>query len=190
MSQDESRLHRQLQEREQGLTIIELLVAIALLGILTAVLTATLTGSLSLNRQSQKQLDTTTQVQAIVENVRAAWKTQSNYDSACAPSVPVPTGYSVRFINLNSRAAPLNANGTLWQAPNPNPTNAGPPSNPVSLQAACTAATGASVGSGTALSVPALRRLVVQSGTAAADGSQVIGPQDFSLTLDVLRPQE
>lgn len=96
---------------EQGFTIIEILVAIALLGILTAVLTATLTGSLSLNRQSQKQLDTTTQVQGVLENVRAAWKTQSNYDNACAPGVTLPSGYSIKFINLNSRAAPSKRTG-------------------------------------------------------------------------------
>lgn len=174
---------------EQGFTIIEILVAIALLGILTAVLTATLTGSLSLNRQSQKQLDTTTQVQGVLENVRAAWKTQSNYDNACAPGVTLPSGYSIKFINLNSRAAPLKADGTLWQAPDPNPTKAGPPSNTVNVQATCTAATGAQVGTGTALSVPAMRRLVVQSGTTGTNGTQVVGPQDFSLTVDVLRPQ-
>ncbi|WP_345465229.1 type II secretion system protein [Deinococcus carri] len=169
---------------EQGFTLVEILVAIALLGILAAVLTATLTGSLSLNRQAQRQLDTTSNVQQVIENVRNAWNTTSNYDSACAPGLSAPDGYTVKFINLSSRAQPLTAAGAVATG-----TTAAP-SNNVTVQAACTAATGATVGSGTSASVPVMRRVIVQSGTAVAGSSTPsVSPQDVALTLDILRPQ-
>ncbi|WP_200868193.1 type II secretion system protein [Deinococcus phoenicis] len=76
---------RQSKYTEQGFTILEILVAIALLGILTSVLTATLTGSLSLNRQAQKQLDTTSNAQQVMENVRNAWSVQTNYKRRLGP---------------------------------------------------------------------------------------------------------
>lgn len=169
--------------RQQGFTVLEILVAIALLGILATVLTATLTGSLSLNRQAQRQLDTTSNAQQVLENVRNAWSVQSNYDNACAPGLNVPTGYTVKFINLSSRAQPLTAAGAVATG------TAVAPSNDVTVQATCTAATGAKVGSGVAATVPVMRRVTVQSGTLGANNTQVTGPQDVALTLDILRPQ-
>ncbi|KQR04673.1 pili assembly chaperone [Deinococcus sp. Leaf326] len=168
---------------EQGFTLIELLVAIALLGILAAVLTATLTGSLNLNRQSQRQLDTTSNVQQVMENVRNAWNTLGNYNSACVPGLGLPDGYTVKFINLSARAQPLTAAGAVATG------TSTPPRNDVNRATSCTAATGATVGSGTSAQVPAMRRVVVQSGTAGTGGTQVIGGQDVALTYDILGPQ-
>lgn len=162
--------------RTQGFTLVEILVAIALLGILAAVLTATLTGALGLNRQAQKQLDTTSQVQGVLENVRNAWAVQDNYDKACAPNLIVPAGYTVKFVNLSSRAEPLTTSGKALNA------------------ASCptgTVTNGALVGS--PAKPPVMRRVTVQSGTlpagSATNAAPTVGPQDVSLTLDILRPE-
>ncbi|GGM17989.1 prepilin-type N-terminal cleavage/methylation domain-containing protein [Deinococcus aerophilus] len=166
---------------QQGFTLIEVLVAIGLLGILTAVLTATLTGSLNLNRQAQRQLDTTTGVQQVMESVRGAWTVASNYDKACAPSMTVPAGYTVKFINLSTRAEPIKQDGTVASPATSAPVN----DLKTSTSATCTASSNATLTSG---AVPILRRVTVQSGTGTGT-TQVIGAQDVALTLDVLRPQ-
>ena len=172
---------------QQGFTLIEILVAIALLGLLAAVLTSTLTGSLSLNRQAQKQLDTTTNVQQLLEKVRSAWATQDSYDKACAPSLIVPSGYTVKFVNLSSRAEPVNSAGTVVTG-----TTAAP-SYTLMTSATCPAASltnGGSVGTSTIANPPTMRRVTVQSGTLPAGSTTpTVGAQDIALTLDILRPE-
>lgn len=171
--------------KQQGFTLIEILVAIALLGLLTAVLTGTLTGSLGLNRQAQQQLSANSQGQRLIETARQAWTTGSNYDSACVPGLNVPSGYVVRFINLDNRAAPMALDGTAASSPISYPVEV-PASG-----AACAGNTGDSLSSPAA--PPAMRRVRVVSGTyqaaTATAGEQIKpGPQGVDLTLDLLRP--
>lgn len=160
---------------EQGFTIIEILVAIALLGTLAMVLMATLTGSLNLNSQSQRQLDTATRAQQVLERIRGAWADtsagviSSNYERVCVPSSTVAlNGLSATYINLNSRAQPINASGAVISAPSA--TN-------VIIAANCSAQPLVQMTDGTPYP---MRRLIVSSNT---------GAQDIVLTLDVLRPQ-
>lgn len=173
--------------REHGFTILEILVAIALLGILTAVLTTTLTGSLSLNRQAQRQLDTASNVQQVMERVRNSWggSSSTSYDSACAPGLSIPSGYTVKFINLSSRAEPISLNNVVLTGTT-TPTQYS--IEVVGATASCNAQTGDSLTT-TPASPPTMRRVIVQSGTAGPNNTQVIGPQDMQLTLDILRPQ-
>ena len=159
---------------EVGFTLIEVLVAIALLGILVAVLTATLTGSLNLNRQAQQQLGTTTGTQQLLESIRNAWANQTNYDSACAPGISLPSGYSTQFVNLSTRAEPITQANEVANPASSAPTNTLNTSN----TASCTASTNATLTSG---SVPLMRRIVVSSGSST---------RDTALSLDLLRPQE
>lgn len=176
-----SKVKARLGTQEQGFTVIEILVAIAMLGILAAVLTATLTGSLSLNRQAQRQLDTTSNVQQVMENVRNAWNVLGNYDSACVPSINVPAGYTIKFINLSTRAEPIKQDNMVASPPTAAPVN----TLNTTTSATCTASANATLNGG---AVPTMRRVVVQSGTLGAGNSQVTGPQDVALTLDILRP--
>lgn len=170
------------REVDQGFTILEILVAIALLGILTAVLSTTLVGSLNLNRQSQRQLDTTSSVQGIMENIRNGWNETGRYDSACVPGLSLPPGYTARFSNLNSRAEALLLDGTVVTGTTVIPQY---PVEVVAASATCGTQSGDSLTS-TPATVPTMRRVTVQSGTG---NPQVIGPQDVALTLDILRPQ-
>lgn len=162
---------------QAGFTIIEVLVAIAILGVLVAVLSATLTGSLSLNQQTQRQLGTTTDTQRVIESVRNAWAKRSDYDKACASGVNLPSGFvaaGIQFINLSTRAEPITQGNVVASPASAAPTN----TLNTATSASCTASTGATLTGG---SVPLMRRIVVSSGTRA---------QDTSLSLDVLRPGE
>lgn len=170
----------------QGFTLVEILVAIALLGILAAVLTATLTGALGLNRQAQKQIDTASQVQGVVEHIRNAWTVQDSYDRACVPNLSLPSGYTLKFVNLSSRAQPITQANVVASPASAAPSN----TLNVSTGATCTTSANAALTGG---SVPVMRRVTVQSGTLAADSpsgtAPTVGPQDLALTLDLLRPE-
>ena len=170
----------------QGFTLVEILVAIALLGILAAVLTATLTGALGLNRQAQKQIDTASQVQAVLENIRNAWTVQDSYDRACAPGVTLPSGYTVKFVNLSSRAQPITQSNSVASPATAAPSN----TLNISSGTTCTTSANSALTDG---SIPVMRRVTVQSGTLPAGSpsgtAPTVGPQDLSLTLDLLRPQ-
>lgn len=164
---------RQVQE---GFTIIEVLVSIAILTILSVILTTTLTGSLNLNRQSQQQLSTTTGVQQMMESIRNTWTSQANYDNACAPGVTLPSGYTAKFINLSTRAQPVTQANAIASPASAAPTN----TLNVSSSATCTASTNASLAT-TPASRPMMRRIIISSGSAS---------RDTTLTLDVLRPRK
>lgn len=150
-------------ERQQGFTLIEILVSVAILAILIAVLTATLTGSLGLNREAQQQLGTTAQAQQLLEQVRGAWGDQDRYDRACA-EVTIPTGYSVKFLPLDSRA---NVLGTGTSGTDIRTAN-------------CATQSVVNAPSSSPAAPPRMRRLIVASQT---------GRQDVSLTVDALRPE-
>lgn len=159
---------------QSGFTLIEVLIAIALLGILVAVLTATLTGSLNLNRQAQQQLGTTTGAQQVLESIRNAWTTLANYDNACAPSVSLPSGYSAQFTNLSTRAEPITQSNTVASPASSAPVN----TLNTSTSTSCTASANATLTGG---GVPLMRRIIVSTGSST---------QDTVLSLDILRPRE
>ena len=152
--------------RQEGFTLVEILMSVAVLGLLMVILTSTLTGSLGLNREAQQQLGTTAQAQQLVEQVRGAWTDQDNYDRACA-LVTIPAGYSVNFQALDSRA---NVLGT------------GTAAAPAAIRTTTCASQGVVNAPGSSPAVPPpMRRLTVTSGT---------GRQDVTLTLDILTPLE
>ncbi|GHF74829.1 type II secretion system protein [Deinococcus ficus] len=151
---------RRAKHAEQGFTIVEILVAIAVFGILAAVLTATLTGALDLNRRNQQSLSATSRAQLVMEGVRGAWNLSdsASYDRACAPDTVVRDGVSVQYQNLDTRGEPLNATKSN-----------------VVFNADCPG-----LAMPTATAIPRMRRIIVSTGT---------GAQDVTLELDVLRPQ-
>ena len=167
--------------KSYGFTIVEILVAILILGIFLAVLSTTLTGSLRMNRDSQRQLNTASDAQRLIENIRASWSTQANYDAACVTGLTVPVGYTVQFINLSSRAQPITQGNVIA-----NPASAAP-INKLNVSAGTTPCTqSANALLSATPPQPAMRRIIVQTGKGSP---QVVGSQDVRLTLDVLRPQ-
>lgn len=121
----------------QGFTLVEVLVAIALFGILMAVLIPSITALLGINRQGERQLNTTAQAQQVIESVKGAWQSAAAYDSNCAPGLTLPTDVTLKSQTLDSRAQ--------------NPGTLG-----VVLTATCPAATGTPV---------PMRRVQVVAGT-------------------------
>lgn len=157
----------------QAFTIIEILVAILIFGVLTTALSMTLTGSLKLNQQSQDQLSTTSGTQRVMEDIRQSWLNQANYDLACVPNLSLPDKtYQVKFVNLSSRAEPITQSNTVASSS----LASSVPENAISTASPCTASTNALLTGGT---VPNMRRIIVRSGT---------GDQDTALSLDVVRP--
>ncbi|MEF2280436.1 type II secretion system protein [Deinococcus sp. YIM 134068] len=152
-------------QAQQGFTLVELLVAIALLGVMLAVVVPGITGLLGVNRSSERELNTTTQAQRALEEVKGAWQAapgltdaqlsqvRARFDSNCVPGLVLPTGVTLQSRPLDSRAQTPGILGN------------------VSVAASCPAATG---------TTPAMRRVTVTAGT---------GTQATTLTLDVLRPQ-
>lgn len=123
---------------EQGFTLIEVLVAIALFGILLAVLIPSITALLGINRQGEVQLTSATQAQQVIESVKGAWQDAAVYSSNCAPSLILPTGVTAKSQPLDSRAG---SPGTLTD---------------ISRAAPCPAA---------AAPVPPMRRIQITAGT-------------------------
>lgn len=158
--------HPSMLKHTQGFTIIEILVAIALLGILTAVLTSMLTGTLTLNRSSQTQLEKTSKAQQVIESIRGSWEAVggSNFDRICVQNYTPPAGFTATWQNLDSRANIITGAGSgsgnvLFISGN----------TPLCSSKSVTATT------------PVMRRVTVTSGTS--------GEQNITLVLDVLRPQ-
>lgn len=151
--------------REQGFTLLEVLVAISLFGILLAVLIPSITGLLSINRQGEAQLSSTTRAQQVIESVKGAWQLSAGLDDAaetqvidrynrnCVSGLILPAGVTLQSQSLDSRAA---SPGTLAD---------------VSRAATCPAAPS---------TIPPMRRVKVTAGS---------GSRATTLTLDVLGPQ-
>lgn len=157
----------------RGLTIVEILVALAILGLLTALLTTTLTGSLSLDRRAQQELKTSSEAQRLIETVRGAWDNKDNYRLACVPNWQVPDGYEVTFINLDTRAQPVRLDGTTLPSPAPAGSVVSRP-----IEGSCVDGEGDLIGSPPV--PPPMRQVVVQS-----PGS---GREAVKLSIFVLEP--
>lgn len=168
-------------KKTQGFTIIEVMVAIAIFGIIAAIVFSLVLSSAKLSRQSQAQVNTAAQVQQIIETIRSSWSvpSASNYNDACIPittsgaTLTLPAGYTAKYMNLNSKAETVNQNNTVT-------------SNPVSYTIPTANSTTCSAEAHATLMVngiavpPPMRRVIVSSGN---------GPQDTTLTIDVLRPK-
>lgn len=154
-----------MKQAQQGLTLVELLVAIALFGILMAVLLPSITALLGINRQGERQLTSTTQAQWVIESVKGAWQItpgmtgtqieeiQDRFDSNCVPGLTLDTGVSAHSQERTSRSDVIS--GKVLTA----------------IVSTCPAAPATS---------PIMRRVQVIAGS---------GTQATTLTLDVLRPE-
>lgn len=154
-------------QRTQGFTLVELLVAIALFGVLLAVLIPSITALLGINRSSERQLSSTTVAQRVVEDIKGAWQltplasdtqgkaVRGRFYAGCVPGLALPAGASAQSQERDSRAGAISGKGLSTVAstcPSTLPTDG-----------------------------PVMRRVVVRAGTGT--------PQEVTLTLDLLEPQ-
>lgn len=94
----------------KGLTLIEVIIALALLGVLVTAIVSPIVGSFQIARTNRLSLNATSEAQRIIEAIRGNWKSPSLYDSNCAPVV-LAANQSVSLTPLTSEGTV--ATGTL-----------------------------------------------------------------------------
>ncbi|NJK43656.1 MAG: hypothetical protein HC933_04715 [Pleurocapsa sp. SU_196_0] len=140
--------------RIDGLTIIEVLIALSLLGVMTSLIVSSLTGSFALTRDSRRTLDATTNLQRIVEEIRGQWRQRGFYNAGCAKNVNLnPTGAAFLSVSVESRALELSTTT--------NPTDSILPVTAQSAQNVPTSSCQPTVAQNTAPCVSAVRRVRV-----------------------------
>ncbi|WP_309571803.1 prepilin-type N-terminal cleavage/methylation domain-containing protein [Deinococcus sp.] len=114
----------------QGLTLVEVLVSIAIFAVLSVAVLSTLPGILKVNRQSRDDQGVTVVGKAYLENVRAKWNDptatidptngstttagQTNFDAEALPPMPASTsmnGYTCTNALSNQVTSPTEAGG-------------------------------------------------------------------------------
>jgi type II secretory pathway pseudopilin PulG len=94
--------------RIEGLTIIEVLIALSLLGVMTSLIVSSLTGSFALTRDSRRTLDATTNLQRIVEEIRGQWRQRGFYNAGCVKNVHLnPANAAFLSVSVESRTLEL-----------------------------------------------------------------------------------
>lgn len=72
-------------KRPRGLTLIEVLVALAILGLVLGTVAASIGSSLEASRQSRLQALATEYAQAVVERYRVHWSSPASYQAGSTP---------------------------------------------------------------------------------------------------------
>jgi prepilin-type N-terminal cleavage/methylation domain-containing protein len=96
--------------RTNGLTLIEILIALALLGILVSFIVSSLASSFRITKENRKSLDATSAAQRIIESVRGQWRDKKLYANNCAVLVLNPA--DSQFMSLSAQYLLLNADAT------------------------------------------------------------------------------
>jgi prepilin-type N-terminal cleavage/methylation domain-containing protein len=98
----------------KGLTLIEILIALVMLGVMVSFIASSLAGSFQLTRESRKTLDATANAQRIIEEIKGQWRAPALYDNACADLTLTPQTSSfmtttITQQNYNVNATPVTA---------------------------------------------------------------------------------
>lgn len=94
-----------------GLTLIEILIALALLGILVSFVVSSLAGSFQITRENRKSLDATTTAQRVIEDIRGQWNgSRAVYNTGCATLTLQPP--NATYMTLSAKSSTLDATAT------------------------------------------------------------------------------
>lgn len=102
-------------QHSKGLTLIEIIIALALLGILVSFVVSSLAGSFQVTRENRKSLDATTTTQRILEDVRGQWNSRATYNTGCANLVLTPA--NATFMTLSANQQELTAAAVATATP-------------------------------------------------------------------------
>jgi len=80
-----------MKRHQQGLSIIEILISIVVIGVLITTTLTVLPGLLSINRKTADDEDVTITTKTLMENLRTSWSTRSGFDAATLPAVTTTT---------------------------------------------------------------------------------------------------
>lgn len=106
-----------MRRSTEGFTLLEVLVAILLFSVIILVVTASLTGFFGLSTRTTQQVDTTTRAQALMEEIRGQWQTQTAYDLACVQlTQPSNTVVVVRDENADGSAVNASTYSPVFSA--------------------------------------------------------------------------
>jgi len=96
-------------KRAHGFSLIEAMIAIAILGILLAAILQPLGSLFRMSSSSRDLLERTTQAQQVAERVMREWQDPSKFDQACLDldTNPLPSNVTVRSRPLDLQAQPL-----------------------------------------------------------------------------------
>jgi type II secretory pathway pseudopilin PulG len=100
--------------RTNGLTVVEALMAVLLLGVLIVVVLGPLPGLFGLVRDSDQALGMTTTAQEVIEVIRGQWRDPDRYHRTCLEGVVIPDHVTVTVWALDRHA---NVTGTLTLGP-------------------------------------------------------------------------
>ena len=99
------------QHSTLGLTLIEILIALALLGVLVSFVVSSLAGSFQITRENRKSLDATTTAQRIIEDIRGQWSgSRAIYNTGCATLTLQPA--NATYMTLSAKSSTLDATAT------------------------------------------------------------------------------
>ncbi len=171
---------------EQGLTLVELLVAMVLLGVLATAILAPLTGLFRMTAESTRTLGATAQAQEVIEHVQAQWRA---YPSARDPQNPTPQ--EVRSAAAHRASRSRYARNCVENLPDPSEgfevkVSVWALDADAKTLEALPLTCGGSAYSARALNPPPLKRVTVS--VMAADPSNADPSRATSLTVDVPRP--
>ncbi|PNY81529.1 type IV pilus modification PilV family protein [Deinococcus koreensis] len=130
--------------RQAGFTLIEVMVATMILGVIITAVLGPLTGMFGLTRKSMAQTDATSVAQATLEDVRGQWLNWGKYDAGCVTGDAFPATVTVSVQNLDTQLGLVGSATPLTR----------------STLAACLGSTGPRTDPAPTTS-PALRRLTV-----------------------------
>lgn len=97
-----------MRAREPGFTLIEVLIAVALMTFLVLVVTQSLLPVFASTREARLQVSINQQAQSVIEAIRAAWQDPVNFRRTCAPiTLPSHAEVTVEGIDASGRPFPL-----------------------------------------------------------------------------------
>lgn len=93
--------------RQDGFTLVEILVALSVLAIVVVATSALMVGTLNLSRTNKERAVLNTYTQAVLERYRNAWNDQQNFQTAAPPSLAnlptLPRAFTTRAPEVRFR---------------------------------------------------------------------------------------
>ena len=102
--------------RTKGLTLVEILIALAVLSITLAVFTASMGSSLDVSRRSRIDTIASEYAQSVLERYRVHWSNPANFASGTRPNLPADLQNRLSSAGLRASIStlPVNPDGSAF----------------------------------------------------------------------------